>query len=226
MAKTALITGTSRGIGAALKKEFESRNYTVLGHRRDEHGDLRESGTIQFLFEWARDQGVCILINCAGIYSGGAINEVTKKEIADVIDVNLICTMWLTYAIWPLLVERKGTLININSVAGRIPMGANEIAYRVSKYGLTGFSHVMSYQGFKDNVRVVDVPFGGVNTDMLKGKRKDMEVPELQPSEAAKLVATMSEQSAFENEEIHHRLVKGNGTIIDNGYMLENGGRR
>lgn len=207
---TVLITGTSRGIGRALKSVFEKRGDRVIGYRRDELGDIRDSATIEKLRKLAADTGVNILVNNAGLYSAKHLAEITADEVRQIIEVNLIAPILLTKALWPTLKARQGTIIFINSVAGRM-REAGEIAYRSSKFGLTGFSSSLFYDGPKDGVRVVDIPFGGINTDMLKHRPGMGENKLQQPAEAAELILNILESEA--SHQIKHLLIQGK--IID-----------
>lgn len=208
---TVLITGTSRGIGKVLEAAFKKRGDRVLAYRRDEIGDIRELATIEKLKVWAESASVNILINNAGVYSDKTIIDATPEEIREIVEVNMIAPMLLTRALWPLLMSQGGTVIFINSVAGRVPAG-KEVAYRSSKFGLSGFSSTLFYEGKRDGVRVVDIPLGGVNTDMLKHRPGMDKNPMQQPPEAADLILRILESHSA--EEIKHILLQGR--IIDN----------
>jgi short-subunit dehydrogenase len=207
---TVLITGTSRGIGKSLKEAFEQRGDLVVGYRRDELGDIRDPLTIASLKELAEDTQVNILVNNAGLYSDKWLNDISEYDILQIIDVNLIVPMLLTKALWSTLKVNKGTVVFMNSFAGRFPAGG-EIAYRASKYGLTGFSSSLYNDGKRDGVRVLDIPFGGINTDMLKDRPGIADNPLLQPSEAAKLIIQILDSS--DSKQIKHLILQGR--IID-----------
>jgi short-subunit dehydrogenase len=181
-----LITGISRGIGKALVDVFTERGDEVVGYKRSKLGDVREMSTIGKLVRLAKDKDVNILINNAGVYSSKNITETTLEEIKEIIEINLLSHMLVTKALWKILVNNRGTVININSIAGRIKAG-REIAYRTSKIGLTGFSDSLVYDGIKCGVRIIDIPLNGVNTDMLR-EREPLTFEHQQPLYAAKLI--------------------------------------
>ncbi|MHA1809362.1 MAG: SDR family NAD(P)-dependent oxidoreductase [Candidatus Heimdallarchaeaceae archaeon] len=214
--KTVLITGASRGIGKALKFEFDKRGYSTIGHYRSEHGDLRDYETIVKLREISEANNVNVLVNCAGVYSGKCLAETTIDEIKEIIEVNLVAPMLLTKCLWKLLEKNKGTVININSVAGRVPE-EDEIAYRVSKFGLAGFSSVLFHEGILKGIRIIDIPFGGIHTDMTKGRLGIDKNPLLQPLVVANVIIKILEERA--SKSIKHRAI--NGDIIDNIDYLE-----
>jgi 3-oxoacyl-[acyl-carrier protein] reductase len=205
-----LITGTSRGIGKHLKAAFEQHGDRVLDCRREVLGDFRDDATIEKIARLALANDVNVLVNNAGVYSDKWICEVTPTTIREIIDVNLLVPMLITKALWSMLIPNRGTVININSVAGRAPAGA-EIAYRASKYGLTGFSGSLFYDGKRAGIRVVDIPLGGVNTDMLKHRPGMADNPMLQPEEAARLILSIFDSK--ESNKIKHPLLQDK--IID-----------
>lgn len=208
---TVLVTGTSRGIGKALKTAFEAQGDCVIGYRRDEMGDIRDPDTIEKIKNLAQEAKINILVNNIGVYSENWIYEESPEKIKEIIEVNLIAPILITSALWPILTACHGTIININSIAGR-ESASGEIAYRASKFGLTGFSRALFYEGMEDEVRIIDIPFSGVNTDMIKGRPKNHNALQ-QPGEAADLIIRIlkSENPAS----IEHILVKGS-QIIDN----------
>jgi NAD(P)-dependent dehydrogenase (short-subunit alcohol dehydrogenase family) len=182
-----LITGMNRGLGKALKTVFEANGDRVVGSRRDELGDLRYYDTILRLRKLVEAAGLDVLVNNAGIYSEFGIRRTNPDDIRQIIEVNLVAPMLLTRELWPVLMMNGGAVVFINSMAGRM-REAGEIAYRASKFGLTGFAASLFYAGQRDGVRVVDIPFGGMNTDMLRHRPGMADNPMLQPSEAAKIV--------------------------------------
>jgi 3-oxoacyl-[acyl-carrier protein] reductase len=118
------------------------------------------------------DHDVSILINNAGIYLNKPFAETSADEIQRVIDTNLVVPILLTRVIWPTFVNRGGGLIvNINSLAG-VNGGKGETAYSASKAGLAGFSNSLQYDGPKNNIRILNVFLGAMQTDMTK-TRKD-----------------------------------------------------
>jgi len=206
-----LITGTSRGIGRALKEAFVARGDMVVGYCRSEMGDIREKATVFKLRELAASKRVNILVNNAGVYSEDDVATMDSEEARRIIEVNLIAPMLLTAALWPVLTNESGTVVFVNSVAGRVFAG-KEVAYRASKHGLTGLAGALYYEGLRDGIRVVDIPLGGVNTDMLKHRPRMADNPRQQPEAAATLILEVLDSGNVAN--IRHFLL--NGKIIDN----------
>jgi short-subunit dehydrogenase len=212
----ALVTGASRGIGKAVVAELESCGEKVIPHIRSEMGDLRSKETLDLLRREAIKNRVNLLINCAGAYEYESLLYVSDERIQEIMQTNLVVPMLLTGRLWPLLVQTKGTVININSVAGRSPRHESEIVYRTSKFGLTGFSYSLAFDGSKVGVRVIDIPFGGICTDMIKKRPGFVYDPLRTPKVAAEVVMQILNSSPF--EKIKHDLIKGD--VIDNKNAL------
>lgn len=219
---TVLITGASRGLGRALAAAFANQGYNLVLNCRGEGrpdigkalctvvpGDLREDSVILQLVASAKEHNVNTLINNAGLYHIGTILDMGVEEAQAIIDVNLVVPVKLTLLLWPLLKVRNGTVVNINSVAGR-QMGNNELVYRASKWGLTGFSGVLQYDGIRDGVRVIDIPFGMMKTKMTAG-RAGWE-SHIDPNIVAALLVRICESK--NSWGIKHDIIQGN--IINN----------
>lgn len=185
--KTVMITGTNRGLGAALVREFylcPFGEYRIIGHSRKYNnvnnqdidyceicGDLRDENTISKLVTNADRCDLDILINNAAIYSNLTIEEMTKEQYKEVIEVNLLSVINLTSAIWSILKRKKsGLIININSHAGKEGR-FGESAYVASKFGLRGFSESIREEGIKHNISVIDVYVGAIKTDMTRARK-------------------------------------------------------
>ena len=202
MAEVALITGAKRGLGAALYRVFHEHDFNCILNCRhaddcefsdlaSEHtyhicGDLCDQWIINRLGHIAREKGVKVLINNAGIYSSDRLVNMTEREFRHVQEVNLVAPVLLTRAVWPVLQETGGIVVNINSIAG-LQGGNKELAYCASKHGLAGFSRALQFDATDDGVRVLNVYLGAMNTDMMKGRSKEPEKL-IDPNEAAKVI--------------------------------------
>ena len=205
MGDAVLITGASRGLGAALYYVFNEHDYYCIINCRGtscDFGNLSESGRTYHVCGDIRDpwilnrvgcmaieKGIKVLINNAGVYSNQPLDQITNEELQSVYSLNLMVPMMLTKAVWPSLKEQGGIVVNINSLAGQTGSD-KELVYCATKHGLAGFSKSLQYQGTKDGVRVLNIYFGAMNTDMMKGRT---ETPDrlIDPMEAARLVYDM-----------------------------------
>lgn len=208
--KTCLITGSSKGLGEALALNFVGNGYNVIIHGRDKSriwklaskikqssihyyiiiGDLRKTTTIDNLERIIKEDNVDILINNAGIYLNEQFQDMSTSEIKEIIEVNLIAPILLTRRIYPIFKTKKsGLIININSMAGKIP-NEMETVYCASKYGLRGFSQSFQEEADKDNVRIISVYLGAMQTEMTKD-RKDYDKL-MRPEDVADMIFNLT----------------------------------
>ena len=217
MAKTVLITGANRGLGASLATAFSKQGFDLIlccrGKERpyvgDIHcdvieGDLIKDGLVfSAILKLLEKKRIDILINNAGLYYCGNYLDTPFNIMRDIIDTNLLVPLKLTAMLWPHLSMNKGTVININSVAGRIG-SSRELIYSVSKFGLTGFSKTLACDGKRDNVRVIDIPFGAMKTGMTCNRKDWNNYPET--NEVADLVIDIYNNGP---KNIKHAVIQG-----------------
>jgi short-subunit dehydrogenase len=125
------------------------------------------------------------------MYSGLSITDekMTVCHMKEVMETNLIMPMILTRKIWPLFRDLGGgVIININSMAGK-EGGSNESVYCASKHGLAGFSKALQFDATRDNIRVINVYLGAMDTPMSNG-RKDQE-KFMDPVEVASIIESL-----------------------------------
>jgi len=186
MQKTALITGSSKGLGRKLAFVFAQNKHNIILHGRDQPsmaevadevlkkgvicdavlGDLSSQKTIDNLYEVAAKRKLDILINNAGMYAHKPFGEMSAKELTRIIEVNLIAPALLIMKIYPLMKERKsGIIINVSSMAATV---ANELeaAYCASKHGLRGFARSFRYEAARHGVRTVSIYLSAMRTAM------------------------------------------------------------
>jgi NAD(P)-dependent dehydrogenase (short-subunit alcohol dehydrogenase family) len=173
--RVALVSGAASGIGAAVADRLEQEGALVV------RGDLVESaGTVVCDVS---DAGSCaatvhdvlaahgrldILANVAGIGFGRRIGEVTPEEWRRVIDVNLTGTFLLSQAALTPLLEARGSIVNMASVAGLRATPYNA-AYCASKGGVIMLTKSMALELARDGVRVNAVCPASVDTPFLRG---------------------------------------------------------
>lgn len=190
--RRALITGGSRGIGAAIVEMFarhgadvalchyeDEANATALIERLASDGlrvkatscDVSDPTAVQAFGAWARSElgQVDIVVNSAGV--GGNDRPFEETDASDwdrFVGVNLRGTMLVTREFWSGMIERRyGRVVNIASQLAY--KGAPGLAhYCAAKAGVVGFTRALSYEGAPHNVTVNAIAPGPVETDLLR----------------------------------------------------------
>lgn len=184
--KTALITGASRGIGAACAELFAKKGYhlilscihseSLLRQKARELeqaygiscqvfiGDIGDFHFVDRMFE--EISSLDILINNAGISHVGLMTDMTPEEWLHVMNVNLnSCFYTARHAVQLMLNKHQGRIINISSIWGNT--GASlEVAYSASKAGVNGFTKALAKELAPSNIQVNALSCGVIDTDM------------------------------------------------------------
>jgi 3-oxoacyl-[acyl-carrier protein] reductase len=182
--KTALITGASSGIGAATAEVFADlgakiaigywNNRTGAERVRDKtgaavfHADVRDEGEVQRLMQSVTDEvgPIDILVNNAGsLVERMRLMEITVKKWDNIFDLNLKSAVMCSQALAPGMIERKrGSIINVVSIAGRNGGGPGAAAYAAAKGGLITFTKALARELAPHGVRVNAVSPGVIDT--------------------------------------------------------------
>lgn len=185
--RTVMITGANRGLGKCLIDAFAANGDVVISHNGKADGDLKELKTIIALGEIAKSRDVDILINNAGIYTNRFLPDMNYEKFKEIIETNLLASIYLTKAIWPIFqAKKRGTVVFINSVAGKTG-SPGESAYCASKFGLKGFADSIQYDAIRANVKVLSVYLGAMWTDMIKSRGGGPELY-LDPKNVAQMI--------------------------------------
>jgi 3-oxoacyl-[acyl-carrier protein] reductase len=201
--RVALVTGASRGIGAATSRLLAEAGVRVaLVSRKGD--DLGIEGALGIAcdvssreqVEAAVDQtvqalgGLDILVNNAGVATYGPFLDLSVEDIEEMIDVNLKGTLYATRAALPHLLESEGAdILNIASVAG-LRGFPGEAVYCASKFGQLGFGRALDHELRERGVRVTNLCPGGVATDFAIGRGRPEEATEgmMSPQDVAETV--------------------------------------
>lgn len=189
MMKTVLITGASRGIGAATARLFAAHGYRVAVHyhKSKEQADalvaeLTATGTDACAFcadvadsaavnklvgdVLARFGHIDVLVNNAGISASGLVTDVTDAEWNRMIAVNLSGAFYTCRAVLPSMISQKsGAIVQVSSMWGEV--GAScEVAYSAAKAGLIGLTKALAKEVAPSSIRVNCVTPGVIATEM------------------------------------------------------------
>jgi NAD(P)-dependent dehydrogenase (short-subunit alcohol dehydrogenase family) len=190
--KVALITGASRGIGAAIARRLHAAGaHVALASRSgDDLGlsdvvaqpcDVRSLADLEALTAATVDRfgGLDIAVVNAGVGSYGDFLDLPVEELDEIIDVNVKGTLYATRAVLPHLLRAKDAdLLVIASVAGqRGPEG--ESVYAASKFAQVGFVRALDHELWPQGVRCQILCPGGVATDFAMGRGRTPDDPDL-----------------------------------------------
>ncbi|OOY19252.1 beta-ketoacyl-ACP reductase [Thioclava sp. DLFJ5-1] len=190
MARVALVTGGSRGIGAAISKALQAAGYTVVANyagNEEAAAKFTEETGIK-TYKWSvADYDACaagieqiesevgpidVLVNNAGITRDAPFHKMTREQWTQVIDTNLSGIFNMTHPLWTKMRERKfGRVVNISSINGQKGQFA-QANYSAAKAGDLGFTKALAQEGARAGITVNAICPGYIATEMV------MAVPE------------------------------------------------
>lgn len=193
--KTAIVTGSSRGIGRAIALRLATHGARVVVCARtadklnevvreitEDKGkaaalavDLREPQAAAAVVELAVKTfgGLDIVVNNAGATRRGAFVSLTDEDWADSFALKFFGSVRVTRAAWPHLQKTAGSVVFISGAGGRTP-GAEFAAGGAVNAGLLSLTKALAEAGIRDGVQVNSVNPGTVRTDRMKVRLESM----------------------------------------------------
>ena len=194
--KVALVTGSSRGIGAELIKAFGTRGgQCVVNYLADAQGqnkadaldvakelneplviecDVTQPQQVEAMMKQIQDQrgGLDILVNNSGVISDRTIKKMSLDEFESVIRVNLIGTFTVTQKAAAIL-RNGGRVINMSSVSGQMGL-FGQANYSSSKAGIIALTKVSAREFARQNITVNAIAPGFIDVGMSKGMPEEV----------------------------------------------------
>lgn len=185
MGRVALVTGGTRGIGAAIAKALKAEGHEVaatFGGNEEAAAEFCARTGIK-TYKWSvADYDACaagiaqveadlgpveILVNNAGITRDAPFHKMTPAQWKEVVETNLSGVFNMTHPLWPGMRERKfGRIITISSINGQKGQFA-QANYAAAKAGDIGFSKALAQEGARAGITVNVICPGYINTDMM-----------------------------------------------------------
>lgn len=226
MRQKALITGASRGIGAATARALAQAGYDLFLVSKNsieklesmqkslieaygiscqvELCDVSKPEQVEIMLKQAGN--IQVLVHNAGISYVGLLTDMSVAEWNQVMETNLSSCFYLAKGIMPQMISQKaGKMIFVSSVWGNV--GASmEVAYSASKGGVNSFTRALAKELAPSNIQVNAVAFGVIDTDMNRCfSKEDMEtlVEEIpadrigRPEEAAQMILQILQSPSY-----------------------------
>jgi 3-oxoacyl-[acyl-carrier protein] reductase len=223
--RNALVTGASRGIGAAVARRLAGDGFRVWINYRSNRdaaekllAEIREAGGDALLLPFdvasreaiqatlvpalEREGPLSVLVNNAGVTADNLLPRISDEDWERVIETNLSGAFRITRAaIRGMLRRRWGRIVNVASVSGEMG-NAGQSSYAAAKAGLIGFTRALAREYGSRNVLVNSVSPGFVDTDMTAGLPTDAIAEQIplrrtaRPEEVAGVVSFLCSEDA------------------------------
>ena len=237
MARVAVVTGGTRGIGEAISVGLKNAGYTVAANYagNEERARAFNSRTGINSYKWdVADFDACvagvklieselgpveIIVNNAGITRDATMKKMNRQAWDEVIDTNLGGCYNMCKAAWDGMNERKfGRIVNIGSINGQAGQ-YGQVNYAAAKSGIHGFTKALAQEGARAGITVNAIAPGYIDTDMVAAVPADV---------LAKIVARIPVGRLGKADEIARAvlfLVADEGGFITGSTMSINGGQ-
>ncbi len=169
-----IVSGASKGIGAAIALELDKRGVPVVGLSRSGDsaaGDARvcdmtdEAQVKEIIAAIGEERGINGLVNNAGLYIGSPIAELSTAQYDEVMTLNAKAVMIASREAYPFLKDGGGKIVNIGSFFDKMGVPHN-LPYCASKAAVAAMTRCMAVEWADDGISVIDVAPGYIETDL------------------------------------------------------------
>jgi len=243
--KTAIVTGGSRGIGAAIVTALAAEGvrvrycYLRADEAANEHAsrlnaegrdvkaakvDIRDPAQCDAFVESVVDEtdAIDLLVNNSGIVRDNILGLLENEDIRAVIDTNIVGTFNITRAVVPHMISRRaGKIVNISSVSG-LKGGRGQTNYAASKGAIDAFTRALAVELAPRNIRVNAVAPGVIETQMSEEVRARAE-DEVKSRILLRRFGTGEEVAAAVTFLLsrHADYITGQVLCVDGGFKME-----
>jgi acetoacetyl-CoA reductase len=192
MARVAIVTGGTRGIGEAISVALHNDGVTVAanyaGNDEKAHAFTERTGIKAYKWD-VSDLDACaagvaeieaelgpveIVVNNAGITRDGTMKRMDRSSWDQVIDVNLGGCFNMAKAVWNGMNERRfGRIVNIGSINGQAGQ-YGQVNYAAAKSGIHGFTKALAQEGARAGITVNAIAPGYIDTEMVAAVPPDV----------------------------------------------------
>lgn len=217
--RVALITGASRGIGAATAGLFKKAGARVLTPSRSEL-DLSDNSSIE-RYVSSVEGSIDILVNNAGINFLAGLEELDQEVLGQTLQVNLVAPLILTQLVAKKMkANRYGRVVNISSIWSVVAK-ERRLAYAASKSAMNGVTRTLAIELGEHGILVNAIAPGYVNTELTSQNNSPEQIQLIsnsiplhrlaEPEEIAEMVAFLcSEKNSY---------MTGQVLVVDGGYV-------
>jgi 3-oxoacyl-[acyl-carrier protein] reductase len=220
--RKALVTGGSRGIGAAVAEQLRKDGYEVYAPPRSELDLTDEEGIERFL-ETYRETTFDVLVNNAGLNDIHPVEDITDEELDRMMRVNLLAPLRLIRGVVPNMKKQGyGRIVNIGSIWGLAGKPGRTV-YAATKHGIHGITQTLAVELAPFNILINTVCPGFTLTELTYKNNSPEQIREIsgyipigrmaRPEEQAKVVCYLAGEG--------NTYITGQQLAVDGGYTAK-----
>ncbi|HJQ43856.1 MAG TPA: SDR family NAD(P)-dependent oxidoreductase [Jatrophihabitantaceae bacterium] len=214
--QTAVITGAGGGLGAATARLFAERGWRVFAAdiRTPEASaailpitvDVTDADSVEAAAKTIAGEspdGVQAVVNFAGIMFVGALVELDEADLRRILDINVLGTYRVNKALFPLVRDGHGRIVNISSEVGRQRALMLNGPYAMSKHAVEAYSDALRRELMFVDVPVVTIQPGPFRTDMVGGIRAAFDRAASSSTSFERIIRKVGAMAAAEERKAH-----------------------